>query len=1369
MLFSRCQRVLTGAVLAALALCATASTAVAAKPKPGRPGFRLFASAVNVFTVNRVQCRVFSTGQICATGSSTVGGGIWPRGSADQYIFGSGVNIAGIIAPGDRSVNGFAGDTAGAFFNNTAGGDNSEEVRPIFDSNDPADAAVWPDEARVPCAVGSTSPACVENALGGDAQGDLFDPALQGSIAASQGDLWFMNWEGNPTRLESRSHPMGVVVETRALGWNFPQGNEDIIYFLYTFYNITSTNEADYAAVRPSLRPILLEQARTFQAANSARFGINLPAGGYAINDLFASFVADMDVAQADANYAAVNVPFALGVTYENSFGDGSSLGWTFPPEIFGSAPFFPGIGFIGVKYLGSPINPETEEPVGLTLFGTFSRSSGSLQDPGDEKQLYRYVTGGLLPTDGACSLPNPLESKICFVNISSPADMRFFQSSGPIDLAPGGVGTIVVAYIFAAPVASGGCPGGGCDVKPANTNADLTILGDPVRMANGVNKLDTMMGYLDNTNGRTLPEPDPDPTVVTQDEFVTVPGSLLRKAQTAQSVFDNKFLLPFAPERPEFFLVPGNNQVTILWARSPTETNPDPFFAVAGQPIIEGSPNPLYDPNFRGFDVEGYRIYRGRTDNPSELQLLVQYDYGPDETGRGVFNDFRGLVNPIPGCAPELGVFTLCDAALQAPPLPGTPFTGSVPVDLTGTITQVTPGNRVLLASGEAQLLPGVLDTAFSDVSAGRIAQGATTVLGNTGVPFIFVDRGVRNSLRYFYAVTAFDVNSLVSGPSSLESARVTKPVIPAPSASNNVIETSVARHVVGRDIATDTLFPMPTIDGATGRFSGPMPPSDGGVVEFVGEFAGAVIQPDQAGELSMRLDSIQPGQWSTTACCAVGSAGFPTNFFLTLKNPTDSFKVTAALASSYNFPGPELIADTSNFQAVVVKPEVAQRFEGQPPFAISAFGAVQLPAPGVNGGWGLGCFAGDIDALLGSSVALGQCPYNGSRWFEGPSPEKNETAADPNGGNCIPNAGGSTATLAATGTCDLTAFNNAGALPGVDVIQQSLEYISFNGEFRNQPWFFGTIHRGADYNVYWGAGGVVDSVIDVSHNVVVPFSATMGSSWGILNGANPGIAGGFDTRPTVLTMTDIGCVEPIKSQFSPGQDQRIPCGGGTAALEATATLGDLALYKDNPARATSATTAPVSGTGFLFYIVGDLFAMQMAALPAEGTVWSMRTYSGAITGGKGPGSGDTGQPYRFTPAVSPFTAVGATVKVQFNVVNAVNAATANDLSRVHTVPDPYYVRSAYEASTEQKVLKFVGLPQKAIIRIYSVSGVLVRMLEHDGSRYSSTSRSQGSEFDWDLRNRNNQVVASGVYFYHVEAGDARRVGRFTVVNFAQ
>jgi hypothetical protein len=201
------------------------------------------------------------------------------------------------------------------------------------------------------------------------------------------------------------------------------------------------------------------------------------------------------------------------------------------------------------------------------------------------------------------------------------------------------------------------------------------------------------------------------------------------------------------------------------------------------------------------------------------------------------------------------------------------------------------------------------------------------------------------------------------------------------------------------------------------------------------------------------------------------------------------------------------------------------------------------------------------------------------------------------------------------------------------------------------------------------------------------------------------------------------------------------------------------------------TAPVVPAANAGFALYIAGEFYTFELAggALPAEGAVWSLRQYVGAIVGGQG-AAGDLG-PYVYSnpEVVLPFTAVGAEIRSSFTVQHQVAAATKEDLSSVHTVPDPYYVKSVYEASTEQKVLKFVGLPQKAIIRIYSASGVLVRLLEHDAAAYSATSRSQGSEMDWDLRNRNNQVVASGVYVYHVEAGDARRVGRFTVVNFAQ
>jgi hypothetical protein len=132
------------------------------------------------------------------------------------------------------------------------------------------------------------------------------------------------------------------------------------------------------------------------------------------------------------------------------------------------------------------------------------------------------------------------------------------------------------------------------------------------------------------------------------------------------------------------------------------------------------------------------------------------------------------------------------------------------------------------------------------------------------------------------------------------------------------------------------------------------------------------------------------------------------------------------------------------------------------------------------------------------------------------------------------------------------------------------------------------------------------------------------------------------------------------------------------------------------------------------------------------------------------------------FAPQPRPLTAVGVELRLDYDVVNRFAPVSKGDLSRVHTVPDPYYVMSKYEVSTENKVLKFVNLPERAIIRIYSSSGVLVDLLEHRSNTY-------GGSADWDLRNRNEQVVASGVYFYHIESGDARRVGRFTIVNFAE
>ena len=85
--------------------------------------------------------------------------------------------------------------------------------------------------------------------------------------------------------------------------------------------------------------------------------------------------------------------------------------------------------------------------------------------------------------------------------------------------------------------------------------------------------------------------------------------------------------------------------------------------------------------------------------------------------------------------------------------------------------------------------------------------------------MPFGFIDREPKNNFRYFYSVTAFDINSYQSGPSSLESPRVAKPVTPSDTGSN-VQEPATGRPVCSVTALIRSTRSAPfTIDAATGR----------------------------------------------------------------------------------------------------------------------------------------------------------------------------------------------------------------------------------------------------------------------------------------------------------------------------------------------------------------------------------------------------------------------------------------------------------------------------------------------------------------------------------------------------------------------
>lgn len=99
-----------------------------------------------------------------------------------------------------------------------------------------------------------------------------------------------------------------------------------------------------------------------------------------------------------------------------------------------------------------------------------------------------------------------------------------------------------------------------------------------------------------------------------------------------------------------------------------------------------------------------------------------------------------------------------------------------------------------------------------------------------------------------------------------------------------------------------------------------------------------------------------------------------------------------------------------------------------------------------------------------------------------------------------------------------------------------------------------------------------------------------------------------------------------------------------------------------------------------------------------------------------------------------------------------------AESIDDIGIVPNPYRGRSAYETGNEDRRVRFTNMPQTATIRIYTVSGTLIRTLYKDGP---STS------LDWNLTTDSNLPVASGMYFIHINVpGIGEKAMKFGVIN---
>lgn len=96
--------------------------------------------------------------------------------------------------------------------------------------------------------------------------------------------------------------------------------------------------------------------------------------------------------------------------------------------------------------------------------------------------------------------------------------------------------------------------------------------------------------------------------------------------------------------------------------------------------------------------------------------------------------------------------------------------------------------------------------------------------------------------------------------------------------------------------------------------------------------------------------------------------------------------------------------------------------------------------------------------------------------------------------------------------------------------------------------------------------------------------------------------------------------------------------------------------------------------------------------------------------------------------------------------------------LGKISVVPNPFIVRSGFSGvdGSEDKI-GFYNLPKVCTIRIFSYSGQLIETIEHSSGLYSTA---------WFRTTRNNQTIASGMYFYVVKTPDGKTTnGKFVVI----
>lgn len=123
--------------------------------------------------------------------------------------------------------------------------------------------------------------------------------------------------------------------------------------------------------------------------------------------------------------------------------------------------------------------------------------------------------------------------------------------------------------------------------------------------------------------------------------------------------------------------------------------------------------------------------------------------------------------------------------------------------------------------------------------------------------------------------------------------------------------------------------------------------------------------------------------------------------------------------------------------------------------------------------------------------------------------------------------------------------------------------------------------------------------------------------------------------------------------------------------------------------------------------------------------------------------------------------TIVGANIlspedQFDFSSDKVVSSLASANLKSAKVVPNPYIGNAVWESNPGIRRMQFTNLPATCTIRVYTLSGDLVRTIAHDNGT--------GAE-DWNMQSETGREIAAGVYFFHIDSQYGKHTGKFAVI----